>query len=78
MGYKIDWDRNRIWSDLSRMMAEVSSPYNDGFTGAEIKKDLYEIKCFLDERYKTLPRFAGEEEWEKQRVLNILKQPIKR
>lgn len=73
MGYKIDWDKNRVWLDLSRMMAEVASPYNDGFTSAEIKKDLYDIKCFLDERYPKLPTFAGEEDWEKQRVLRVLK-----
>lgn len=73
MGYKIDWDRNRIWTDLGRMMAEVSSPHNDGFTASEIKKDLYEIKCFLESRYNDLPKFTGEDDWEKQRILNILK-----
>jgi hypothetical protein len=75
MGFKIDWDKNRVWSDLSRMMAEVSSPHNDGFTASYIKKDLYDIKCFIDERYDKLPKFVGEEEWEKQRVLRILKKP---
>lgn len=74
MGYKVDWDVNKIWTDLSRMMAEVSSPYNNGYVSREIKHDLYNLKCFLDERYNTLPKFADEEEWEKQRMLRILKQ----
>lgn len=73
MGYKIDWDKNRVWLDLSRMMSEVANPYNDGFTASHIKKDLYDIKCFLDERYQDLPQFTGEENWEKQRMLRILK-----
>lgn len=72
MGYKQDWDKNRVWLDLSRMMAEVASPYNDGFTAAAIKKDLYAIKCMIDDRYSELPKFVDEDQWEQQRMIEIL------
>lgn len=75
MGYKVNWDKNQIWLDLSRMMAEVRSSYNDGYVSREIKRELYDLKCFLDDGYAQLPKFADEKQWEKERVLRILKQP---
>ena len=74
MGYKIDWDKNRVWLDLSRMMAEIASPYNDGFTSSSCKQELYQLKCWLEDAYQRLPTFVGEEKWEQERVIEILKQ----
>lgn len=74
MGYKVDWDTDKIWLDLSRIMGEIRSPYNDGYVSREIKRELYDLKCFLDEGYAKLPKFADEDEWEKERMLRILKQ----
>jgi hypothetical protein len=31
------------------------------------------LKCWLDDEYKRLPNFAGEEAWEQERVVEILK-----
>lgn len=72
MGYKTSSDKNSIYLNLSRMMAEISSPYNDGFVASGYKHELYKIKCFLDDSYANLPTFVGEEEWEKQRMVEVL------
>jgi len=52
---------------------EAKYPGNDGWTAAEHKKRLYELKCMLDDVYPTLPNFVGEEEWEKERLVDLLK-----
>jgi hypothetical protein len=54
-------------------MGEIHSPYNDGFTGMSCKKELYMLKCWLVEEYNKLPTFHGEELWEQERVIEILK-----
>jgi hypothetical protein len=53
---------------------EIRSPYNDGFTACYCKHDLYLLKYWLDEEYKQLPKFAEEDEWEKQRLITTLQQ----
>lgn len=54
-------------------LAEVHSPYNDGWTASACKHDLYMLKSWLDDEYAQLPRFSGELEWKKQRLIEILK-----
>ena len=58
---------------IMRMMSEVHSPYNDGWIASGCKHDLYKLKCWLNEEYAKLPTFVGEEEWEKERVFELLK-----
>lgn len=52
---------------------EAKSGYNDGWTASAYKKRLYELKCMLDDVYPTLPTFVGEDEWEQERLINLLK-----
>ena len=66
-------DLNGAWRDIARCMAEIRSPYNDGWTSSYCKKDLYMLKSWLDEQYKDLPKFSDEEQWEQQRIIDILK-----
>jgi len=54
-------------------VTEIRSPYNDGFTSAYIKLELYQLKCLLEDLYQDLPRFGDESEWEKQRMMQVLK-----
>jgi hypothetical protein len=54
---------------------EIGHPGNDGFTGSYCKRDLYQLKCWLEDQYNSLPTFSGEEEWEQQRIVDILKRP---
>lgn len=73
-GYIKDWDTNTITNWLWKMKIQISSPYNDGFTAAELKHELYEIKCLIEDLYQDLPTFVGEDQWEKQRLIQKLKQ----
>jgi hypothetical protein len=54
-------------------MTEIGSPYNDGFTSSCCKHDLYMLKCWLEDEYNNLPTFVGEEKWEQERLVEILK-----
>jgi hypothetical protein len=55
-------------------MGEIHSPYNDGWTSSSCKHELYMLKCWLDDEYNKLPTFAGEELWEQDRIVQLLKQ----
>ena len=59
--------------EIRRCIAEINSPYNDGWTQRDCKYQLYQLKCLLDDVYPTLPRFVGEEAWEQERIVNLLK-----
>jgi hypothetical protein len=74
---KKSWSIEDIANQLRALSRECSSPYNDGFTAFELKKDLYQIKFIIDDALKTTPEFNGEQEWlteqEKKRIIKILK-----
>jgi len=59
---------------IREVLAEIHSPYNDGFVQSHCKHDLYMLKCWLEDEYSKLPTFAGEEKWEQDRLVEILKQ----
>ena len=59
---------------LGKIMGEINSPYNDGFTGSYCKQELYLLKCWLEDEYKQLPTFTGEDLWEQERLIQLLKQ----
>ena len=59
---------------IGTSLVEIRSPYNDGWTASACKQDLYMLKCWLDEQYADLPKFAGEEKWEQERLIQKLKQ----
>jgi hypothetical protein len=54
-------------------LGEIHSPYNDGWTQMSCKRELYMLKCWLEIEYSKLPTFAGEEQWEQDRIVQILK-----
>jgi hypothetical protein len=59
---------------IGSALGEIHSPYNDGWTSSSCKKDLYQLKCWLEDEYTKLPTFVGEEAWEQERLVEILKQ----
>ena len=61
------------YSVVRKSLVEIHSPHNDGWTSSSCKHELYMLKCWLEDEYKELPTFAGEEEWEQQRLIEILK-----
>jgi hypothetical protein len=73
MGFKQGWDVNDIASQLHRLGLEASSPYNDGWTASRCKHELFQLKCLIDDIYRKLPTFTNEDEWEKERVSELLK-----
>lgn len=58
---------------IGSCLVEICSPYNDGWTSQGCKKDLYQLKCWLDDEYKKLPRFPDEEQWEKELMWDRLR-----
>jgi len=54
-------------------LGEIHSPYNDGWTSSACKHDLYVLKSWLEDEYNRLPHFHGEEQWEQERLINVLK-----
>jgi hypothetical protein len=74
---KKSWSVSDIVTQIHSLSRECSSPYNEGFTAFELKKDLYQLKFIIDQALKGTPTFYGETEWlteqEKQRIIKILK-----
>jgi hypothetical protein len=66
-------DLAQAYSAVRKCLGEIHSPYNDGFTSSYCKQDLYMLKCWLEDEYSKLPTFAGEERWEQDRIVTILK-----
>jgi hypothetical protein len=66
-------DIESAYSAIRTSMGEIHSPYNDGWTSSSCKHELYMLKCWLEEEYNRLPKFVGEELWEQERVVDILK-----
>ena len=52
MGFKKSWDVSNIALQIHSLARECASPYNDGFTAFECKKDLYQLKDIIDEALK--------------------------
>jgi hypothetical protein len=67
-------DLDGVRNAIGKVLIEISSPYNDGFTASHCKHDLYLLKCWLEDKYKKLPTFTGEEKWEQERLIQVLKQ----
>jgi hypothetical protein len=62
------------YGSIRSSLVEISSPYNDGFTASSCKQELYQLKCWLEDEYRRLPTFVGEEKWEQERLVQVLKQ----
>lgn len=61
------------YSAIRVSLGEISSSYNDGYTSCYCKKDLWQLKCWLEDQYARLPKFSEEEEWQKERLIDHLK-----
>ena len=64
---------NEVLKDhLRQLMIEVKSPYNDGYTAASYKKQIWQMKCWIEDIYANLPNFDEEKDWEKERIFDKL------
>ena len=59
--------------DIGKCLGEIHSSYNDGWTQMSCKEELYMLKCWVEVEYSKLPTFVGEEKWEQNKILEILK-----
>lgn len=66
-------DLTDAYSAIRQSIGEIKSPYNDGFTTSHCKQELYQLKCWLEDQYDSLPTFEGEEKWEQERIVDILR-----
>jgi len=73
MAFYTPRDLNPAYGPIRKSLNIISNPYNDGFVQSSCKQDLYMLKCWLEDEYAKLPKFAGEEKWEQERVIEILK-----
>lgn len=71
-------DLSDAYSAIRSSLVEIQSPYNDGWTSSSCKHELFLLKCFLDDAYKSLPTFTEEKKWkrnqEQQKIIKTLKQ----
>jgi hypothetical protein len=72
MGFRSP-DLDPAYQAIRQSIGEISSSRNDGFTSSRCKQELYQLKCWLEDAYIELPTFVGEEQWEQERVVKILK-----
>ena len=72
MGFKKP-DIEAAYSAIRTSLIEIHSPYNDGWTQSSCKQELHVLKCWLEDEYKKLPTFSGEEVWEQERLIKLLK-----
>jgi hypothetical protein len=75
---KKSWSIEDVATQLRALSRECSSPYNDGFTAFELKKDIYQIKELVDQALSSSPNFGElEQQWltnqEQKRIIKILK-----
>lgn len=73
MGLRRQSDLKQAWLEISRCLAEIRSPYSDAWDTSDRKKELYQLKSWLDDEYKNLPTFSEEAQWEQERIIQILK-----
>lgn len=65
---------HEVVSAIRHLAREASSPYSDGFSACAYKHDLYVLKCFIEDEYTRCPEFPQQEaEWERDRLMEILK-----
>jgi hypothetical protein len=58
---------------IRKSLGEIHSPYTDGWTASGCKQELYMLKCWLEDEYNQLPKFIGEEKWEQERIIQLLR-----
>ena len=70
-----DKDPNEILQEHIKQLVQECTSNNKKSrgTGVGYKKQIYQMKCWIDEVYAILPVFEEEKNWEKERIFNKLK-----
>jgi hypothetical protein len=57
---------------LRELAIRCKSPYEDGFNAADAKRQIWQMKCWIEDIYANLPTFDEEKDWEKERIFDKL------
>ena len=71
----IELERIRI--NLRQLASAANSPYETGFVTVQYKRQLVEMKWFIEDLIEDIGYFAGEESWEQERLVQLLKRKEK-
>ena len=71
----IELERVRI--TLRSLAYQAQSPYETGFVSINYKRQLMEMKWFIEDLLEDVGTFAGEEQWEQERLIQLLKKENK-
>ena len=67
------YERSDIQLSVESIAEYCKSPYTDGWTARSCKKELFLLRCYLEDVYAKLPKFVDEQAWEQERLMEILK-----
>jgi hypothetical protein len=78
MGFKYNYDAEKVYSQINYLKSTANSRYNDGFIQFGAKQDLYKLKWAIEEALSQCPAFGStEDDWvrnqEKEKLIKILK-----
>jgi len=65
----IDWNVDRIVSELEKCYYATTDSKMDGFTTWRCKQDLYRVQFALEDMLNKCPTYAPEQEWLDQQQL---------
>ena len=71
--YWQDSQFKKLAEEYRQLYIEGTRSENDGFTTLNYKKQMYMLKCWMEDLYAMMPPLVGEEEFKKERVYNLLK-----
>ncbi len=71
--YWHDSQFKKLAEEYRQLYIEGTRAENDGFTTLGYKKQMYMLKCWMEDLYEMMPPMVGEEEFKKERVYNLLK-----
>ena len=71
------FELERIRISMRQLAFEAKSPHETGFVTVQYKRQLVELKWFLEDLIDEVGYFAGEESWEQERVVQLLKRKEK-
>ncbi len=66
-------DINDVYHILRQQIAIVRTSSIDNSSKKNCKQELYNLKYWLVEEYSNLPVFDGEDKWEQDQIIKILK-----
>ena len=74
MDKELEYIPHEVVRAIKDLAFKASAPHSDGFTACGYKHDLYILKCYIEDVYKSCPEFPQQEkEWEQTRLMEILK-----